>query len=63
MKKLKGSSLLKKEEVLKRKIIEIEMEYELLTLFDAMQEGNERVKEATINRLKDLRKELISLNF
>mgnify|MGYP003553771622 CR=1 FL=1 len=63
MKKLKGSSLLKKEEVLKRKIIEIEMDYELLTLFDAMQEGNEGVKEATIKRLKDLRKELISLNF
>lgn len=62
MKRLKGSTILKKEEVLKRRVIEMEMDYELLTLFEAIQQGDEIIKDTTIQRLNDLRKELLSLS-
>lgn len=62
MKRLKGNTILKKEEVLKRKVIEMEMDYELLTLFEAIQQGDEISKDTTIQRLNDLRKELLSLS-
>lgn len=62
MKRLKGNTILKKEEALKRKVIEMEMDYELLTLFEAIQQGDEISKDTTIQRLNDLRKELLSLS-
>lgn len=62
MKRLKGNTILKKDEILKRKVIEMEMDYELLTLFEAIQQGDELSKDTTIQRLNDLRKELLSLS-
>ncbi|MBA4537918.1 hypothetical protein H1Z61_12445 [Bacillus aquiflavi] len=45
----------------KMAILKLEMDYELATLFEAMEENNEEQKQKCIRRLEKIREELLRL--
>lgn len=45
----------------KRAVLRLEMDYELLTLFDAMAENNEQQKTKSKEKLEKIRTELLKL--
>lgn len=45
----------------KKRVLRLEMDYELATLFEAMEENNRSKKQKSIEKLEQLREELIHL--
>lgn len=54
-------ALRKREAEEKLPVVQMEIDYELVTLHDAMVEGNEEEIEKTKERLEELRKEWVEL--
>lgn len=44
------------------KVLHLELDYELATLFDATQQNDEKLKEKSMNRLQEIHRELETLN-
>ena len=61
MKQLINSKQKKSIEVERTNVLRLEMDYELATLFDAMKERNDDVKQNCKQRLEKIRSELIKL--
>lgn len=61
MKQLVNSNRKKSMENERTKVLRLEMDYELATLFDAMNEKNDAIKQNCKERLEKIRSELIKL--
>ncbi|MFT8320328.1 MAG: hypothetical protein ABF649_05420 [Bacillus sp. (in: firmicutes)] len=61
MKQLMNLAKTKKVEREKRAVLRLEMDYELATLFDAMNEKNEMQKKESKQKLERIRQELLRL--
>ncbi len=61
MKQLVNSNRKKSVENERTKVLRLEMDYELATLFDAMNEQNDAIKQNCKDRLEKIRSELIKL--
>ncbi|MCM3214878.1 MULTISPECIES: hypothetical protein [Niallia] len=61
MKQLINSSKKNKLENEKKAVLRLEMDYELATLFDAINENNEMQKKASKQKLEKIRQELLRL--
>lgn len=46
----------------KKRVLRLEMDYELATLFDAMEENNPSKKQRSIEKLEQIREELLFLD-